>query len=158
MNVRSLLPLAAAVLAGFAGGILSQQFIRPADAAAPGIVTAHELRIVDASGNLIADLGAIKLPGQKKPSTRLLIHADKGYLVDVGAGGIYFGRGYGKEDLGIGYSYGSSGKLSPSIFFWLNAKGRMGLMLDADKAGAPSAWMYDANGHTIWRAPASPSP
>jgi len=158
MNVRPLLPLTAAVLAGFAGGIFSQQFVRPAQASAPSVVTAREVRIVDASGKLLADLGAIKLPKQKKASTRLLFYADNGYRVDVGSEGIYFGHGFGNEDLGIGYSYGSSAKLSPSIFFWYNKKGRMGLTLDADQGGAPSAWMYDVNGKTIWRAPASPSP
>jgi hypothetical protein len=161
MNKRSsLLPLAAAVLAGFLGGILSQQLIRPVQAAAgPGVVTARDFRLVDAQGQLLAELAPVKFPGAKKAETQLNFFAPQHYITTLGPGGLYFGKGYGNENLGIGFSYGSSGKQSPSVFFWFNKKGRMGFMLDADKGGAPSAWMYDANGNTIWRAPApTPSP
>lgn len=159
MNVRSLAPLAAAVLAGFAGGVLSQQLIRPAQAASGTVVTTTDLRLVDARGKLLAELAPVKYPGAKTAQTQLRFFAPSGYGAAIGDGGLYFGRGYGNENLGIGFSYGSSGKPSPSVFFWFNKKGRMGFMLDADKGGAPSAWMYDANGNTIWRAPApTPTP
>lgn len=157
MNVRSLAPLAAAVFAGFGGGIFSQQFVRPAQAAAPSVVTARDFRLVDASGRLLAELSPRKLPS-KKTETQLVVYSSNGYETSLGDGGLYFGKGYGNENIGIGYAYGSSGKLSPCIFFWYNKKGRMGLMLDANKDGAPTAWMYDASGNTLWRAPATPSP
>ena len=160
MPIRSqMLPLVFAVLAGFAGGILSQQLIRPVQAAAgPGVVTTRDLRLVDAQGKLLAELGPVKYPGAKA-ATQLVFFAPDHYQTSLGNGGLYFGKGYGNENLGIGFSYGSSHKQSPSVFFWFNKKGRMGFMLDADKGGAPSAWMYDANGKTIWSAPApTPTP
>jgi hypothetical protein len=161
MAIRSqMLPLVFAVLAGFAGGMLSQQLVRPVQAAAaPGVVTARDFRLVDASGKLLAEMVPVKYPGAKKSETELAFYSPGGYKTTIGTAGLYFGKGYGNENLGIGYSYGSSGKQSPSVFFWFNKKGRMGFMLDADKGGAPSAWMYDANGNTIWRAPApTPTP
>jgi hypothetical protein len=159
MRIRSqMLPLVFAVLAGFAGGILSQQLMRPVQAAAgPGVVTTSDLRLVDARGKLLAELGPVKYPGAKAPQTQLVFFAPANYQTSLGSGGLYFGKGYGNENLGIGFSYGSSGKQSPSVFFWFNKKGRMGFMLDADKGGEPSAWMYDAKGNTIWSAP-SPTP
>jgi hypothetical protein len=149
-----------AVLAGFAGGVLSQQLVRPVQAAAaPGVITARDFRLVDAQGKLLAELAPVKYPDKKPAEPQLNFFAPNQYKTTLGPGGLYFGKGYGNENLGIGYSYGSSGKLSPSVFFWFNKKGRMGFMLDADKAGAPSAWMYDANGKTIWSAPApTPTP
>lgn len=152
----SLLPLVFAVLAGFAGGMFSQQLTRPAQAAGSGVVTAQGFRLVDASGKLLAQLGPVKLPN-KKTETQLVLYSPHGYQTSLGDGGLYFGKGYGNENIGIGYAYGKSGKLSPCIFFWYNKKGRMGMMLDADKAGAPSAWMYDASGTTVWAAP-TPTP
>ena len=154
----SLLPLALAVLAGFAGGIFSQQLTRPAQAASSAqVVTARDFRLVDASGKLLAELSPRTLPS-KKVETQLVVYGSNGYQTSLGDGGLYFGKGYGNENIGIGYAFGSSGKLSPCIFFWFNKKGRMGFILDADKGGAPSAWMYDSNGKDLWRVPASPSP
>jgi hypothetical protein len=161
MPIRSqMLPLVFAVLAGFAGGILSQQLVRPVQAAgAPGVVTARDFRLVDAQGKLLAELALVKYPDKKPPEPQLNFFAPNHYLTTLGPGGLYFGKGYGNENLGIGFSYGSTGKLSPSVFFWFNKKGRMGFMLDADKGGAPSAWMYDGNGKTIWSAPVpTPTP
>ena len=161
MPIRSqMLPLVFAVIAGFAGGILSQQLVRPVQAAGgPGVITARDFRLVDAGGKLLAELAPMKYPGAKTAETQLNFYAPNHYVTTVGTGGLYFGKGYGDENLGIGFSYGKSGKLSPSVFFWFNKKGRMGFMLDANNGGAPSAWMYDANGNTIWRAPApSPTP
>lgn len=159
MTARSsMIPLVFAVLAGFAGGMLSQQLIRPVAAAAgPGVVTAQDIRLVDANGKLLAELAPVKYPGAKAAQTQLVFFSPGHYETSLGSGGLYFGRGYGNENLGIGFSYGKSGKPSPSVFFWFNKKGRMGFMLDADKAGAPSAWMYDANGNTIWSVP-TPTP
>lgn len=159
MAIRSqMLPLVFAVFAGFAGGMLSQQLIRPVQAAAgPGVVTTRDLRLVDANGTLLAELSPVKYPGRKTVEPQLNFFAPSHYVTTLGPGGLYFGKGFGNENLGIGFSYGSSGKQSPSVFFWFNKKGRMGFMLDADKGGAPSAWMYDANGNTIWRAP-GPAP
>lgn len=159
MPIRSqMLPLVFAVLAGFAGGMLSQQLIRPVQAAGgPGVVTARDIRLVDANGKLLAELAPVKYPKAKSAQPQLVFFSHDRYQASFGADGLYFGKGYGDENLGIGFSYGSSGKLSPSVFFWFNKKGRMGFMLDADKDGAPSAWMYDANGRTIWRAP-GPTP
>lgn len=153
-----IVPLLFAVLAGFAGGILSQQLVRPVQAAGgSGVVTARDFRLVDASGKLLAELAPVKYPHAKAATTELTIYGTNRYQTQLGSGGLYFGRGYGDENIGIGYSYDSSGKLSPSIFLWFNKKGRMGLMLDANKAGAPSAWMYDTGGKTIWSAP-TPAP
>lgn len=158
MPMRSqMLPLVFAVLAGFGGGILSQQFVRPAQAAGAGVITATDIRLVDAHGKLLAELAPRKYPGAKTADTQLIFFAPHHFETTLGSGGLYFGKGYGDENLGIGFSYGKPGKLSPSVFFWFNKKGRMGFMLDADKGGAPSAWMYDANGKTIWSAP-SPAP
>lgn len=151
-------PLVVAVLAGFAGGMLSQQLVRPAQAAAGSVVTARDFRLVDANGKLLAELAPMKFPNNPA-APKLVIYGSQHYQTSLGTDGLYFGRGYGDEDLGVGYAYGSSHKLGAAIFFWYKKKGRMGMDLDADKDGAPSAWMYDASGNTIWAAPTpTPSP
>ena len=158
MSSRSqIVPLIFAVLAGFAGGILSQQLVRPVQAASSGVVTARDFRLVDANGKLLAELAPVKYPHAKAATTELTIYGANHYQTQLGTDGLYFGRGYGDEDLGIGYAYGSSHKLGAAIFFWYKKVGRMGMQLDADKAGAPSAWMYDAGGKTIWAVP-TPAP
>lgn len=154
MTSRSLiLPLIFAVLAGFTGGILSQQLLRPVQAAGTGVVTARDFRLVDASGKLLAELAPLKYPHATAAFAVLLIYGSDRFQTSLAADGLFFGRGYGDEDLGVGYSYGSSHKRQPSVFFYYKKQGRMGMMLDADKAGAPSAWMYDAGGKTVWSAP-----
>ncbi len=161
MTVRSpIAPLVFAVLAGFAGGILSQQLVRPVQAAAgTGVVTARDFRLVDANGKLLAELAPVKYPHAKAATTELTISGSNRSQTSLGADGLYFGRGYGDEDLGVGYASGSSHKPGPAIFFWYKKQGRMGMMLDADVGGAPSAWMYDKGGKTIWSAPTpTPSP
>jgi hypothetical protein len=159
MTIRSpLLPLILAVLAGFGGGIFSQQFVRPAQAASPAVITASDIRLVDAHGKLLAELAPVKYP-HAAAVPMLTIYGANHFQTALGVSGLYFGRGYGDEDLGVGYAYGASHKLGPAIFFWYKKTGRMGMQLDADKAGAPSAWMYDASGTTIWAAPTpTPSP
>ena len=125
MPIRSqMLPLVFAVLAGFAGGILSQQLVRPVQAAAgPGVVTTRDLRLVDAQGKLLAELAPVKYPGAKAAQTQLVFFSPDHYQASLGGGGLYFGKGYGNENLGIGFSYGSSGKQSPSVFFSISASG-----------------------------------
>jgi len=160
MTARSpMLPLIFAVLAGFAGGILSQQLVRPVQAAGSGVITARDFRLVDASGKLLAELVPVRYPKAKTATTELTIYGANRYQTQLGADGLYFGRGFGDEDLGVGYAYGPSHKLGAAVFFWYKKVGRMGMQLDADKGGAPSAWMYDASGNTIWAAPTpTPSP
>jgi hypothetical protein len=158
MSSRSqIVPLVFAVLAGFAGGILSQQLIRPVQAASGGVVTARDFRLVDASGKLLAELAPVRYPKAKAATTELTIYGTNHFQTALGANGLYFGRGWGDEDLGVGYAYGPSHKLGAAVFFWYKKQGRMGMQLDADKGGAPSAWMYDAKGTTIWAAP-TPTP
>ncbi|HET9394260.1 MAG TPA: hypothetical protein VFO29_12160 [Candidatus Rubrimentiphilum sp.] len=149
-----IVPLFFAVLAGFAGGMLSQQLVRPVQAASSGVVTARDFRLVDASGKLLAELAPVR---HKTTTTELIIYGANHYQTQLGTDGLYFGRGYGDEDLGVGYAYGTSRKLGAAIYFWYQKRGRMGLGLDADKGGSPSAWMYDEGGHTIWAAP-TPAP
>ena len=158
MNLRSIVSLCAAVFAGFLGGVLSQQFTRPVEAASAGVVTARDFRLVDASGKVLAELAPVMDPGAKTPVTKLQIFGANHYVSTLQTDGLFFGRGWGDENLGIGFAYGSSHKMSPAIFFWYGKRGRMGMELDANQGGAPSAWMYDAQGKTIWRAPATPSP
>lgn len=155
----SFLPLAAAVLAGFAGGIASQQFIRPAQAAGPAVISATDIRLVDGAGRVLAELAPVKYPKAAKAVPVLRIYGVNGLQTSLSTDGLYFGRGYGDEDLGVGYAYGPSHKLGAAVYFWYQKRGRMGLGLDADRGGAPSAWMYDAKGNTLWSAPApTPSP
>src|SRR5581483_4898607 len=101
MPIRSqMLPLVFAVLAGFAGGILSQQIVRPAQASAgTGVITARDFRLVDASGKVLAELAPTKYPGAKTAETQLNFYAPNHYVTTVGTGGLYFGKGYGNENL-----------------------------------------------------------
>lgn len=140
--------VALALAAGFFGGILSQQFARPAQASSAGVVAARDFRLVDASGAILAELAPVKYPKQS-PTAVLIMHGPYNHDAQLRSEGLFFGRGYGKEDLGVGYADTNS----PAVFFWYQQKGRMGLMLDANKAGAPSMFMYDAKGSTIWQEP-----
>jgi hypothetical protein len=143
--------IALALIAGFAGGILSQQFVRPAQASTDGTITARSFRLVDAKGTIIAELADVKDPG-REPRPALTVYGD-GHKTQIYGDGVYFGRGYGDEDLGVGYADSTS----PALFFWYKKKGRMGLMLDSKNEGAPRAFMYDGTGQTIWRAPDVPT-
>ena len=137
-----------ALVAGFAGGILSQQFVRPVQAAASSIVTARDFRLVDATGKVLAELAPVTYPKQS-PVPVLTVYGPNRHKAELRSEGLFIGRGYGDEDLGVGYA----DENSPAVFFWYQKKGRMGLMLDAAKGGAPSAFMYDEQGATIWQAP-----
>lgn len=140
-----------ALVAGFAGGILSQHAIRPAQAAAAvqPVVSARAFRLVDSSGKLLAQLAPVAYDKSRPAMPMLVIYGTGGQQADIHPDGLFFGHGYGKADLGVGYTDTES----PAIYFWHHGKGRMGMMLDASHGGAPSAWMYDASGKTLWKAP-----
>jgi hypothetical protein len=139
-----------ALLAGFAGGVLSQQVVRPAQAAAviTPVVTARAFRLVDANGKLLARFEQIAYPKQKAVPA-IVFYGQKRQQLDVRPDGIFFGRGFGDEDLGIGYA----DQTSPAIYFWHNKIGRLGIMLDASQEGKPSISMYDENSKATWTAP-----
>ena len=143
-----IVPLAAAVLAGFAGGVISQQIIRPAQAASTGVLVARDFRLVDANGKVLAELAPVKFP-KRAPVAELVMYGASGHRADLQSEGLFFGRGYADEDLGVGYAATNN----PAVFFWHKKAGRMGLMLDAKNGGAPSAFMYDATGKSIWSVP-----
>lgn len=139
------------LIAGFAGAALFQQFVRPAQAAptVQQVVSARAFHLVDASGNILARLEPYTYSSKNPKRPMLVLYGAGDQQTSVQPEGIYVGQGYGKVNIGMGYTNDNS----PVLYLYYRAKGRMALMLDASKGGAPSMFMIDASGKRIWRAP-----
>ena len=140
-----------ALIAGFAGGILSQHVAQAAQAApvAQAVVTARAFHLVDANGAILARLEPYTYSSKNPKRPMLVLYGSGEQQADVQPDGVYIGQGYGKVNIGMGYAV----KNSPALFFWYQTKGRMGLMLDATTGGTPSIFMNDSSGNRTWKAP-----
>lgn len=147
-----------ALVAGFAGGILSQHLATPAQAAtaAAQVISARDIRLVDSQGSVIAELAPSKTHIWR---AQLRITGYDGHFADLGATNLIFGARGGGE-LGLGYVQDKSGNPTHTAIY-IEQLGHPRMAIDA---AGPGITLYgkksaltlyaDENGTSkLWSAP-----